>query len=294
MNRIRNDIPRRSKGRTALLALGAAVGALLIADGLLQATAVDATAVALVNGYPISSQRFTIALRSVSPNPANVVTTEQRRAVLDSLIEEELLLQRGLEIGIADSDSVVRKSLVEAMIQRLVSAPKVAPDEAQLRNFYQQNQAYFTGTAALKVRRMVFRGDDSQARAEAAHAALAAASWNEVAQLHADVDFIALPTSFMPPSKLRNYLGPGMTAQLQTMIVGEFSQPLQQAGSFNILLLVDLQAATVQPFAKVRSLVLREYQRREDDAALRSYLQALRKESDVRIDEAFMARLNRP
>jgi parvulin-like peptidyl-prolyl isomerase len=294
MNRIRNDIPRRSKGRTALLVVGVVVGALLIADGLVQRTTGDETAVALVNGYPISSQRFTIALQSVSPNPANVVTTEQRRAVLDSLIEEELLLQRGLDIGIADSDSVVRKSLVEAMIQRIVSAPKVTPDEAQLQQFYQQNQAYFTGSAALKVRRMVFRGDGGLARAEAAYTALAASSWDEVARLHADVDFIALPASFMPAAKLRNYLGPGVTAQLETMAVGEFSKPLPQAGSFNILQLVDLQAAAARPFEEVQSLVLREYQRREDDAALRSYLQALREESNVRIDDAFMARLNQP
>jgi hypothetical protein len=292
MNQIRSDYSHRSKAVTAALAVGALVGILLIADGLVERPAGDASAVALVNGYPITAQRFSRALQQMIPDQSSGVSLDQARAVLNRLIEEELLLQRGLDIGITDSDTAIRKSLIDAMIQQVVNASQPVPDEATLREFYQDNLAYFTGTAALRVRRMVFRGDDQRARAQAAYTALTSQGWDTVAQELADADFLQIPTSFMPITKLRNYLGPGLTKQLQTMNVGEFSAPAEQAGSSYILLLLDRQAALAPPFESVRALVLREYQRRADDAALRSYLQSLRDQAEVIIDWEFMAELD--
>lgn len=292
MNQIRSDYPRRSKVVTAALAGGALIGLLLMADSLVERSTEDATAVALVNGVPITAQRFSRALQRLVPGPPGGPGLVQARAVLDRLIEEELLLQRGLEMGITDNDLAVRKSLVDAMIQKIVKESQRVPDEATLQDFYRDNRAYFAGTAALRVRRMVFRGDDRRARAEAAYKALEDQDWNAVAETLADTDFVQLPGSFMPVSKLRNYLGPGLTAQLEAMNVNEFSLPLEQAGSLNILLLQDRQPATAPSYTAARELVLREYQRRADDAALRSYLQSLYDQAEIIIDWEFMAGLD--
>jgi hypothetical protein len=294
MNQIRSHYLRRGKVATALLAAGVLVGALLMADGLVQRTPGGDTAVAVINGYPITQRRFSAALQQMIPDQSSGVTQAQAGAVLDRLIEEELLLQRGLEIGITERDSSIRKSLVDAMIQSLVSAPQPVPDEATLESFYRANQAYFSGTPALQVRRMVFRGEDRRTRAAVAHVALADQAWDVVAGQLADPDFVQLPTSFIPLTKLRNYLGAGFTERLGSMEIGEFTAPLEQASSFSILLLMDLQPAVPPPFAAVQDLVLREYRRREDDAVLRSAFQSMRAEAEVKIDREFMAQLEEP
>jgi hypothetical protein len=292
MNQIKSHYPRRSKAVTAALAVGALVGVLLMADGLVERPGGNASAVALVNGYPITAQRFAGALRQMIPDQSSGVSLAQARAVLDRLIEEELLLQRGLDIGITASDTAIRKSLVDAMIEKVVSESQPVPGEAALRDFYRHNASYFTGTAAVRVRRMVFGGDDHRARAAAAFAALTSQGWDTVAQQLADADFMQIPTSFVPVTKLQNYLGPGATTQLRTLRVGAYSPPLELAGSSYILLLLDRQPAAAPAFESVAELVLREYQRRADDAALRSYLQSLRDQAEVIIDGEFMAELD--
>jgi hypothetical protein len=220
------------------------------------------------------------------------MSAADRRHVLDRIIEEKLLIERGLGIGLPYSDPKVRQAIVNAMIQTIISDVSSAePAPGKLYAFYQQNSDYFASPARARVRRMVFRGPDAQQRALAARASLDSNDWLFVEGSMADTDILSLPGSLLPISKLNGYLGPALTELALSLPVGGYSLPQADQAGYSIVMLVDLQRSEARPLAEVREQVLREYQRRAGDDALREYLEELRETAEIGIDDAFLERL---
>jgi hypothetical protein len=102
-------------------------------------------AIALVNGRPIREEDYARAVALVEGDKRTEVTAEDRDHILDRLIEEELLIQRGIEIGLVDSDRSVRKAITQAMLASIVAESASAqPSEGELHTFYAENPSLFT------------------------------------------------------------------------------------------------------------------------------------------------------
>jgi parvulin-like peptidyl-prolyl isomerase len=99
----------------------AAVLGLLIA--LVAATPADrvrlneAGAIAKVNERHIDRTEFASAYQALLSDKTKAPTQGDKKLVLARLIEEELLVQRGLEIGLLDGDAAVRKAVAMAVIE---------------------------------------------------------------------------------------------------------------------------------------------------------------------------------
>ena len=78
--------------------------------------------------------------------------------MLNRLIEEELLVQRGIEIGLLEGDASVRKAVARAVIDFAMTrnAQKEISEE-ELRGFYAANIARFTPAARLQIERLFIR-----------------------------------------------------------------------------------------------------------------------------------------
>ncbi len=136
---------------SALLACGALLGALLAATGILEKPQQQSVhdPVARVNGEAIRREEFLGDLDLLASDKRNKMSSADRRHVLDRIIEERLLIERGLSIGLASSDSAVRKTIVDAMIQTVISDSSSAlPSDEQLRDFYRDNTDYFARFAS--------------------------------------------------------------------------------------------------------------------------------------------------
>jgi hypothetical protein len=281
---------------TGLLAAGALIGALLAATGLLdwQDDKPGDNVVARINDLSIRKGDYLGYLDLVSRDKRNPMTEQDRRHVLDRIIEEKLLIERGLALDLPHSDPKVRKTIVNAMIETIVSdASSAEPDDAELEEFYLDNQNYFALPARVQLRRMVFRGDQARSRASEARQKLQAMEWNQVESEYADRDILSLPGSPLPLSKLRGYLGPSLTESALALEPGQYSEPLADQAGYTIVWLQDVQKSEPQPLQAIREQVAREFQRRASDAALRSYLDQLRREAEVVVDEAFLSELTR-
>eukprot|EP00481_Brizalina_sp_1-RS-2013_P003034 TRINITY_DN8201_c0_g1_i1.p1 TRINITY_DN8201_c0_g1~~TRINITY_DN8201_c0_g1_i1.p1 ORF type:complete len:110 (+),score=7.49 TRINITY_DN8201_c0_g1_i1:174-503(+) len=89
---------------TRLLIVGAILGLLLAATGLLnQPVQLDKTAAAIVNGKLISKQDYLNYLSLLAKDKRNPLTDNDRRHILNRMIEEQLLVARGIDIGLAES-----------------------------------------------------------------------------------------------------------------------------------------------------------------------------------------------
>ncbi|MCG8592349.1 MAG: peptidyl-prolyl cis-trans isomerase [Proteobacteria bacterium] len=270
----------------SLLGLAIAAGSLL-ADR--QGDAVPADAVATVNGVPIARADYERVLAALAADRREPLGDAERERARDRLIEEELLVQQALQLGLARVDRRVRADLVQAMIESVKTDAAATPvDEKALREFYAAERDFFTVSGRLHVRQVFFRrprsGEEAavMARAQEARTRLRAGeSFPAVRDSLGDAEVAPIPDALLPPQKLREYIGPTALRAALALEPGEVGDPVRSGSGLHVLWLVEREAAQVPGFEAIRAQVKAEWARRADDRALREYLEALRAGADV-------------
>lgn len=276
------------------LAIGAALGFALAVGSLLSspdAERLPGDAVARVNATLIRAESFEQALAAVESDRRSPLSEADRRAVLDRMIEEELLVQYGLALGLARSDGRVRGDLVSAVIAaQVANADGHDPTPGELIAFYRENQDFFAQPGRLHVRTLRVAGPpvrDEQAareRAERASQRLRAGEDFDVVRRElGDPEVAGVPDTPLPPAKLREYVGPSITELASQLDVGAVSSPIAFAGGFTLIRLEDRTPATTPPAQAIAEELRREYQRRAGERALRATLDGLREDADVTV-----------
>jgi parvulin-like peptidyl-prolyl isomerase len=290
-----NITPRRQRP-TVLLALGVLVGIVCAAAGLTTATvraggSLPKNAVAQVNGVLIAREDYRRVLDAVAQDKRDPVEEAQRRQLLDRLIEEELLVQRALELGVTRSDSKVRKDLTAAVIDSVLSeAGDAQPTDEALGAFYEQHRDFFAGPGRLRVRQIVCRvpaganAPEAEERAQqAARRLRAGEDFAAVQSALGDSEPAPLPDAALPLTKLVDYLGPTVARAAVSLDTGQVSDPVRSGTELHVLQVVARQPDVVSPFAEIKAQVLAEYRRRAGEGALRAYLDNLRARANVEV-----------
>jgi parvulin-like peptidyl-prolyl isomerase len=278
-----------------LLGIGAALGIGVAAAGLLERTSaaghLPSGAVALVNGTPIRFEDYQRVLTAVDSDRRTALDDAQRRAILDRLIDEELLIQRGMELGLVRQDARVRKNLTTAVIDSVVGeSAEIQPGEADVAAFYAQNQAFFSRPGRVRARQIWVRAVNAAEAArgakraqEAARRLRAGEPFQTVFDALSDPEVAQLPDALLPASKLNDYLGPTALRTLLAMAPGEVSDPIRAQSGYHVLQVVEREPNQVPPLADIRPQVAAELRRRRSDEALRHYLDELRSRASIQI-----------
>ncbi len=276
-----------------LLGIGAALGIGVAAAGLLERASpaghLPSGAVALVNGTPIRLEDYQRVLTAVDADRRTALDEAQRRAILDRLIDEELLIQRGLELGLVRQDARVRKNLTTAVIESVVGeSAEVQPTEADIAAFYAQHQEFFSRPGRVRARQIWVRAVNAaeaalalQRAQEAARRLRGGEEFQMVSGALGDREVAPLPDALLPPSKLSDYLGPTALRTLLGMAPGDVSDPIRAQSGYHVLQVVQREANQVPPLAEIRTQVAAEVRRRRSDQALRRYLDDLRSRASV-------------
>jgi parvulin-like peptidyl-prolyl isomerase len=292
------DARAQRRART-LLAAGAALGLALAAAGILRDDAgaqngLPAGAVASVNGRALREEEYLRALQALASDRRDPLGEDEKRHVLDRLVDEELLVQRGLELGLAQNDRRVRGDLVSAVIQAVVTQSEAdEPSDAAIEAFYGENRDYFARSGRLRVEQLLVRAapargeDEARARADQAAARLRAGeAFAAVDAALGDPQVAPVPADALPLAKLREYLGPTATRVAQALAPGAVSDPVRSNAGYHVLRLVEREPGAVPPLAEIRDEVRSELRRRSGDQALRDYLSSLRERAEVRVTDA--------
>jgi len=283
--------PRRP---TMLLAGGAVLGALLAAAGLTApgVATMPPDVVALVNRSPIRTEDYVRMVEAVAGDRRAPLEEADKQRVLDRLIEEELLVQRGLTLDLPRLDRRVRADLTQTVIDGIASqADERVPSDSELQAFYDAHRDVFAGPGRLRVRQVFVRvtaPSDPAALARADQAAQrlrAGESIDAVQAALGDPPLAALPDTPLPPTKLRDYLGPTALRTALELDVGEVSDPVRSGAGYHVLQVAERQADTAPTLDEVRPQVVAEFHRQASEQALRNYLDELRAGADVKLRE---------
>ncbi len=283
--------------RTArlLLVLGAAVGIALAAVGIVRSgsseTSIPADAIAVVNGRPLSREAFARFVAAVAAE-RKMLTLDApvRRRLLERMIDEELLLQRGIELGLSRFEPTARRVIVSALIASVTADAEIEePDEAALRRFHAEHPGWFTRSERLSLE-VGFVGardrPDPLARriaGEIARRVRAGEDFERVRAERADAPVAELPGGALPIETVRRYLGPTAARTALELEVGEVSEPVRGSAGYHVLRLRDRVAGEVARFEEVRAQVRAELLRRRGEDALGDYLEDLRASAEIRV-----------
>ncbi len=290
------DRPSSADQRRAirLLALGAAAGLFMAAYGILAASnrpgsAMPSDAIATVNGEVLRRDRYERLLAGFESDARNPIDDKVRRHILDRMIEEELLVQRALGLGLAEVDRRVRADLTSSLIASVVAgAEEREPGREDLQRFYAEEASFFTRPGRYRVEQILFRiphladGNEAAKRARAARAELdAGVPFTDIAKRYGDEQISPLPNTLLPAMKLREYVGPSALKAVLELETGQVSPPVHSGVGVHLLRLLEMQPSRTPAFDDIEAQIRNEYIRRAGDRALRNYLDQLREESDV-------------
>lgn len=253
-----------------LLAVSSAVGGLRIsgqdlADGV----------VAQVNDAQILTTELNRALEALARDKRNPLRDADRQRALDTLIDEELLVQRAQTIGLLDSDRGVRKAMVDAMLQYILAQAQISePEPAALRAFYTQRQELARPSMRLHLRHAVVDPDQARQVQEELQAGV------NFEQLLSE-QLSALPDRQLPMPALDNYLPSAVLEQVGQLDSGDVVGPISTPGSAHFLWAKSVERPSRPEFEEVEALVRHAWWREQRESATRKYVDELRRSADI-------------
>ncbi|WP_439107047.1 peptidylprolyl isomerase [Congregibacter sp.] len=267
------------KPTDGLLITAVVMGVFIALIGLLDGgdSSLDDATAAQVNETTIPADELRSLLERRAQEGAPV---DQLLGTLDDMIDEELLIQRASELGILRRDSNVRIAIIQAMEKSILNEERGRKvSDAELENFYSDNQSLFTEPLTIRVEELVV-SDGEQLR-------LADSALREGVDIEAlAAGNPAVTMSRLPPvplslDALARRFPAEVVSWLQTAKEGEV---LAYEGSrdFRLIRVVNLSEARVPPFEEVRLSVVNELQLRRQDLAYDEYLDWLRQRAEIR------------
>lgn len=236
-------------------------------------------AAAIVNGAPIPREALARAVLALANDSRNAMTTAREAEVLERLIEEELLVQRGVALGLAETDFAARRALVQSVLQlALAERSGAAPSEQELRRFHRDNAGFFAPDARFSASVVFLRQGASAARIEATRAALAGG--DDAANL-GDPLTIPMPRGALAQTEWVRFIGADAAAATARLSPGQVTEPVPASGGVFLVRANGFAAAPAPPYNQIAQQVRAEYDRRTDEAAARAYIERLKRAARI-------------
>lgn len=244
-------------------AIGAAIGLLMAGFALFTAKGTSTLVVppedvALVNQQPISRVDFDLQIKALYNVASSQATRDQRQAVLNQMIREELFVQRGKELDVASVDADVRTAMVNA-VEQGIGADVLAsrPTDDKLMAWYVEHKDAYSNEGTMTVRDLVFPPASAAAAAQALKSGQNADA--VVAQFKGKDSGRVNGEEFYFAAKI--HLGDQMFNAARALANGQASAPMPSSDGSHVLYMVTNTAPVPKAFDEARAQVLADYQK---------------------------------
>ena len=207
-----------------------------------------------------------------------VASPEELDSLVNNWIEEEVLYQEALRLGLDQEDSIIRRRLVQKLNFIAESEPSIEPETATLQAYYSDHIEAYTLPIRYSFRQLYF----SQR----------AAAGKALEQIIAGADFAGLGEASMlsPSYAFRSALdinatfGFGFTDQINPLQTNSWQGPLQSGFGFHLLYLTALHSQEITPFPAIEQQVRMDYQEYQKENARQLYLERLLEQYRITVE----------
>ena len=231
-------------------------------------------AIARVGEKEISRQRFEEIIKVLDDQSNSELTLEKKNLIRERLIDEELLIQRAIELDLVRNDSLVKGNVIQTMFQYIINSNELAePSEAELREYFSKKKNYFSSGRRYKLKNYTFRNSND---AETAINFLNQSNLESFLKLVETESAIDLPNVFLTPQKIRDYLGPKVLDELPSLEKGGFSSIFEINEVPSIVICIDILLDNNPKFEEIAEQIKNKFIRDREDSLVKEYIENLR------------------
>ncbi|MCP4810623.1 MAG: hypothetical protein GY913_33200 [Proteobacteria bacterium] len=255
---------------------------------------------ATVNGMAVGSVEFESAASRVTPADGASLSMEERKEVLDRLVDDKILYQEALRKKL-DLDPKVQKVMVNTLLRDEVYANVRNSDfsDAELEAYYEANKEDFVVPEKVQIKRILIRvtdersSDEAKAIANSVRADLAgdpAGRFKDAATEYSedpyrrrggDVGFVSRDGK------------PGLDQEIVdaafALDTNELSEVFESADGWNILFLANKRERVERTFQQMKGSVLRKVKNDKLKEMYDTYVASLKQGATVEINEDKLA-----
>lgn len=263
----------------------------------IQATPEDVGDVlATVNGAAVASTDFEEAAARSVPSNGDTLSGEEKKGVLEDLINDELLYQEALARGF-DKDPKVKKVMVNALLREDVYGAVRNSDfsDDELEQYYQSHLEEFIVPEKVQIYRVLVKIKTDRTDAEAK--SKADRLYTELSRDTTKFKDIASKESEGPfrrrggdvgfvPKTGKPGLDEGVIEKAFEMKVEELSEPFLTEDGYNIVYIANRRESVERSFQQMKGAVLRKVKSEKLAERYDEYTSSLRTNAAVTMDEA--------
>lgn len=250
--------------------------------------------VATVDGMPIGLNEFLqLAGRKLRGSEGGSLSSDDRQAVIDELVEQKVLYLEARERGL-DYDPRVQRLMVQLLLQDQVYGDIKSADlsDDELRDYFERNREDFIIPEKIRLRRIFIKGDPTRTADEAKE--LATSIYQRVAAEPESFQKIAAEVSEGPYRGRGGDLGlvgreprPGVPQEVIDkgflQPIGGVSEPFEAAGGWNIVFTADRRERLERTFAQMRGAVVRRAKAEKHQEAYEAYVAERQSDATVEV-----------
>lgn len=254
---------------------------------------------ATVNGVVIGSKEFEQAAARKSPASGDALSLEEKKEVLDDLVEEKLLYAEALKRGL-DKDPKVQKVMVNTLVREEVFNKlknSDFPDEV-LQKYYEDHKSDFIVPEKVQIKRILIKvtpeRDDAAAKAEAEKVR------SEVSKSPDSFKDVAARVSEDPYKRRGGDVGfvakegkPGLDQAIVDkafgMETGQVSEVFKTEDGYNVIQVAARREQLERTYQQMKGTVLRKAKSAKQQEEYEAYVAKLRGEAKITTDDAKLA-----
>jgi hypothetical protein len=231
-------------------------------------------AIARVGEKEISRQKFEEIIKVLDDQSKSELTLEKKNLIRERLIDEELLIQRAIELDLVRNDSLVKGNVIQTMFQYIINSNELAePSEVELREYFSKEKNYFSSGKRFKLKNYTFR---NLRDAETARNSLNQGNLESFLKLVETENSVDLPNVFLTPQKIRDYLGPKVLEELPSLEKGGFSNIFEINQVPSIVICIDVLLDNNPKFEEIIDQIKNKFIRDREDSLVKEYIENLR------------------
>ena len=264
------------------------IGVLLISQELFQSKSSNQylrqqNAVALVNDMTISEDQYIKYISTLGIDVIDENDEELLEIVLEKMIEEELLLQKGIELELHKFDIQIRKAIIQQVINSVLLQNEEGVTEKELREYYENNKNKYQLSKLIHLD-IIFLKSQREEDVNLLLEAISSIGFVESKkQFHQEL-FFSIPDRLISIKDCNQLLGKNICKDVFRLNLNNISNPIRYESGFLIIQIRNTNSNIVNNdlFKKLYDKILFDFKNSEDDKYFKDYIQYLKENANIK------------
>ena len=208
----------------------------------------------------------------------SIATPEQIESLIRNWIEEEVLYQEALRLGLDHEDSIVRRRMIQKLGFIAESDPPGTEAEVSLDEYYQQNLNNYTLPERYTFEQLYFE------RKANADEALAVIALGESSRNFGEFSMLNSQYAFRSRQEIDTTFGSGFAEKFDRSKLNSWQGPYASGLGFHLVQIKKIHRAEVTPLDAIRDRVRMDFQKDKEVFARKEFLRNLSEQYSVTIE----------